>query len=126
MKQFLEDIIWEVRYYWREFKTLLRELFKWPYQRVVIGYDDPFVWNYCHSNTRQTLEILRWYRWNRFGTTTKYTEKEFNKLLDTAITGFNSQILMEDEFDIKKWKKLDTVFQKGLKAYISVYPHLWD
>ena len=122
----IKDIMWEIGFYWGEFGSFLRDVFKYPVQRIIRGYDDRFIWSYNYHNAMQVLDVLRWYRFHRCGTTTKYTEEEFDELLEGAITGFNCYLLMDDTYDLKEWDKLNKIFQKGLKAYVKIYPHLWD
>src|SRR3990167_7683596 len=127
-----------------------RTLDDWKYaviyakDRMFRGYDDRMVFSYHYENTQVAIKVLTWLRKHRNGSpmTCKHAHlkckcdphESWNKILDQMIAGFKAQNQMEDMY-LKKYskekaqsemKRLQKVWETGMKAYTKHYSGLWD
>lgn len=120
---------------------------KMAYQRVVRGYDDEMIWGHHSLHSRITAEILRKLAKDKVGCPMELYDRKNKKdecakwrdiLIEmaegfeatTAIDNMEYYVKKRGKFDHiesnKKYKKLKSKFDKGMKLYHQYYISLWD
>ena len=111
---------------------------KWAYQRVVRGYDDPFVWSMYSEHSKMMIAALTKLRNSHVGSPMPDVDDDtidihalWESQLDTIIDGFKAMQEMEeltwsDAFNKEKQQELDERFTTGMKLFTKHYRSLWD
>jgi hypothetical protein len=97
----------------------MKDRLKWAYQRAVRGYDDRLYWGMDEYLDPIILAGLKNLKENGMGYPIGLTEKKWNKVLDTMISGFETDKYTYTESEMKKRKK-------ALVLFAFYYNNLWD
>jgi len=122
--------------YWKIVRFIVdtfTDQLKYAWQRAWRGYDDPELWNHHSTHNERMIEILQWYRDNRFGSPT-INDQDFNNChevwdcyLDRMIAGFESaEAISYHEYDEGELDFYLSVMEDGLDIYSEYYLGLWD